>query len=199
MNYLHGDQLRKYAKNDCITFRKTAEKYGGLSNMAPGFPITIGCLHFRTSEALYQCCRFPKYPDIQRQIMPQNSPMIAKEISRENTQLTRNDWNNTRIKIMQWCLYAKLICNWHKFGELLDSSGDKAIVENSYNDDFWGALWDGSCYCGVNALGRLLMRTRETYRKMYGNTIISLPPPNISNFALLGNSVSNLKINVNEQ
>ena len=43
-----------YLLEECVTFRKTREEYGGLSNMASGYPIYIGKKKILTSEALYQ-------------------------------------------------------------------------------------------------------------------------------------------------
>jgi hypothetical protein len=34
-------EFRTYHRKDIIVFRKTNEKFGGLSNMAPGYPINI--------------------------------------------------------------------------------------------------------------------------------------------------------------
>ncbi len=56
---IEAKQLRTYNRDDCVVFCKTNEKFGGLSNMAPGFPLRINDVDFRTSEALYQACRFP--------------------------------------------------------------------------------------------------------------------------------------------
>ena len=64
-----GSQIRTYSPSAAAVFLKTNEKYGGLSNMAPGFPLCVNGVRIRTSEALYQACRFPHLPDIQRQII----------------------------------------------------------------------------------------------------------------------------------
>lgn len=199
MTSLHGSDIRVYDKDYCISFRKTNELYGGLSNMAPGFPITINQHILLTSEALYQCCRFPNHPDIQAEIIKQRSPMTAKDISRKNIHFTRDHWNRDRVKIMRWCVYSKLIFNWYSFGELLDSTNNNNIVEDSYKDDFWGARLNGDQYIGVNALGRLLMQARETYRRIKGKTIIVLPPPNIPNFCLLGKKIDHITVDVTNQ
>lgn len=129
---------RTYDVKNCIAFRKTNEIFGGLSNMAPGFPITLSGVQFLTSEALYQVCRFPKYPDIQYDIIAQRSPMHAKSISRHYDHLSRKDWEDVRLPVMKWALRAKLICNWEKFGDILKATGDKVIVEDSDWDLFWG-------------------------------------------------------------
>src|SRR5690606_37437152 len=107
----------------------TNEVFGGLSNMAGGFPLRVNGIRILTSEALYQACRFPKRPDVQRLIIGENSPMTAKMKSKPYRQDTRPDWDQVRVKIMRWCLRVKLAQNWHKFSELLLATGDKPIVE----------------------------------------------------------------------
>ncbi len=42
---------RTYRADEVVSFRKTGEEFGGLSNMAPGFPIRISGVLVRTSEA----------------------------------------------------------------------------------------------------------------------------------------------------
>ena len=49
--------------------------------MASGFPLKINNIDIKTSEALYQSMRFPDYPDIQKEIIYQKSPMTEKMIS----------------------------------------------------------------------------------------------------------------------
>ena len=88
-----------YLIKDCITFRRTHEEYGGLSNMAGGYPIYIEGVKILTSEALYQACRFSDYPEIQKKIIDQRSPMTAKDISRKYDYLTRKDWKKNRVQI----------------------------------------------------------------------------------------------------
>ena len=72
------DQIRRYDRSTSVVFLKTKEAFGGLSNMASGFPLVVNGVRIRTSEALYQACRFPHLPDLQRTIVAQRSPMTAK-------------------------------------------------------------------------------------------------------------------------
>ena len=183
---LGNKQIRCYNVNDCIAFRKTSDQYCGLSNMEPKYSISINNTKILTSEALYQSCRFPHNPEIQKLIIGQRSPMLAKEISRQHMKLTRSDWDDERVNIMRWVLRAKLVCNWKTFGELLDSTGEKNIVEDSNRDTFWGAIRTNDTFWGVNALGRLLMQLRAQYRYLNGHTSITLSPPEINNFFFLG-------------
>src|SRR5215210_7646985 len=132
-------EKRTYFKNDCVVFLRTADEFGGLSNMAGGYPLIVNGVRILTSEALYQACRFPHIPEAQRLIIEQSSPMTAKMKSRIYRDNSRNDWMAVRVRIMRWCLRVKLAQNWDRFGLLLLSTGDKPIVEFSKRDPFWGA------------------------------------------------------------
>ena len=155
-------QTRIYHRANSAVFLKTREKHGGLSNMAGGFPLVVNGEAIRTSEALYQACRFPHLPELQREIISQKSPMTAKMKGKPYRHISRPDWDVVRVKIMRWSLQVKLAQNWDKFSELLLETGDMPIVEHSRRDDFWGAKpIDSETLIGTNALGRLLMELRE--------------------------------------
>jgi ribA/ribD-fused uncharacterized protein len=158
--------IRSYNKNDVIFFRKTNEYWGGLSNMASGYPIFINNICFRNSETLYQVLRFPEYPLIQERILKETSPMTVKMKSRKHISLSRYDWVKIRVSVMRWVLRAKLACNFENFSKLLLNTGDKPIVEYSSKDNFWGAYFKDDVFVGQNALGRLLMELREDVKKV---------------------------------
>ena len=142
--------------NGFITFCKTKDEYGFLSNMAAGFPIKINDIEIRTSEALYQACRFPDQPLIQRLIIDAKSPMTAKNISRAHTASTRSDWNEVRIDIMYACLLFKTMQNF-SFASRIPR--DESIIEISYKDTFWGAYpHAANKLTGMNVLGKLLQQ-----------------------------------------
>lgn len=158
--------------------------------MASGFPLKINNIDIKTSEALYQSMRFPDYPDIQKEIIYQKSPMTAKMISKKYRKIyTREDWNKKRISIMRWCLQVKLVQNLDKFGLLLIETKDKNIVEISRKDDFWGTIQKEEFLIGVNALGRLLMELREYHKN---NIIEKVEPLNINNFRLFGEKITDV-------
>src|SRR5271155_2482235 len=153
--------FRIYRPEECVTFRKTTEPFGGLSNMAPGFPLAVNRVFFLTSEALYQCCRFPDAPDIQSFVIQERSPMTAKMRVKPLLHKTRPDWDRIRVTVMRWCLRVKLSQNFKTFGNLLRATQGKAIVENSRKDAFWGAIPnEHGELVGENVLGRLLMELR---------------------------------------
>jgi ribA/ribD-fused uncharacterized protein len=179
--------IRTYQRSECVVFCKTKEEFGGLSNMAAGFSLEIIRIYISTSEALYQACRFPHRPDIQRLIIGQFSPMTAKLKSKPYQSDSRQDWYQVRVKIMRWCLGVKLAQNWSKFSELLLRTGDCPIVEESHKDDFWGAKsMDEQTLVGTNALGRLLMELRERIKNSSQESLTHVEPLPIPDFFLDG-------------
>lgn len=186
-----SDQLRTYSRKDSVVFLKTDEPFGGLSNMAGRYPIHVNGIRVLTSEALYQVCRFPHLPEVQRMIIGQNSPMTAKMRSKPYRKDSRSDWDQVRVRIMRWCLRMKLANNWSTFSELLLRTGDRSIVEESRKDDFWGAkpTDDGSTLIGMNVLGRLLMELREQVRLQGREAALDVAPPPIPQFLLLGRPI----------
>ena len=157
--------------------------------MAPGYPIRVNGIYIFTVEALYQACRFPHRPDVQRLIIGQHSPMTAKMKSKPFRNDSRPDWNQVRVKVMRWCLHVKLAQHWNKFSQLLLTTGNRFIVEDSHKDYFWGAkAIDSSTLVGKNVLGRLLMELREEIKQ--GQELRLVEPPRIPNFLLFGKPIT---------
>lgn len=185
-----ASQVRTYDPSASVVFLKTNERFGGLSNMAPGFPLWVNGVRIRTSEALYQVCRFPHMPDVQRKIIDQHSPMTAKMRSKPFRNDSRQDWDAVRVKIMRWCLRVKLAQNWREFGRLLLATGDRPIVEQSRKDDFWGAkVAEDSTLVGMNVLGRLLMELREQLKGDEAESLRFIEPLPIAEFLLFGQPI----------
>lgn len=171
---------------------KTKESHGGLSNMASGFPLLVSGVRVATSEALYQACRFPDYPEIQIDILREPNPMVAKMRSkRYRATHTRTDWLAVRHNVMRWCLRQKLAQNFDTFSKLLIETGNLPIVERSRADRYWGAVpsKEGGTLVGRNVLGRLLMELREKLKAMPRDDLLTVEAPPISNFLLLGSPV----------
>jgi ribA/ribD-fused uncharacterized protein len=184
--------IRTYKRSECIVFHKTKEAFGALSNMAPGFPILINNHHILTSEALYQACRFPNNPEAQELIISQTSPMTAKMRAKPLKEQTRADWMKVRVRIMRWCLNAKLLQNYSTFSKILIDTQDRSIVEHSSKDRFWGALPTGEdTLVGANVLGRLLMELRNSVQDGSFNTEL-LCPPEVINFLLNGSLIGDM-------
>ncbi len=186
-----GGQTRIYQRAESVVFLKTQEAFGGLSNMAGGYQLTINGIRIYSAEALYQACRFPHLPDVQRLIIGQHSPMTAKMVGKPHRHNSRPDWDTVRVNIMRWCLRVKLLQNWERFGTLLLETDNRPIVEESRRDAFWGAKPnpEQATLVGINALGRLLMELREKLRNNPEELQILLPLL-IPNFLLLSEPVS---------
>jgi len=177
--------IRKYKKNECITFKSTKGHHGSLSNMAPNFPIHINNTRLRTVEALYQSLRFPNNPEIQKEIIQYASPISAKKFGRTHLNKTRPDWNRIRFKVMKFCIELKLHQNYENFSKMLLATKDLPIVEYTDKDKVWGATLEGEYYIGTNALGRLLMELREKVK----TDNFELTIPEIENFKFLNKKI----------
>ena len=179
-----------YHRQWCAVFYKTSEVYGGLSNMAGGYPLLVDGLAIPTTEALYQACRYPHHPAIQRDILAQASPIAAKMKSKHAYPLTRPDWEVVRVPVMAWCLRLKLAQHWGKFSELLLATGRLPIVEASFRDQFWGAVAvDAERLVGANVLGCLLGALRGRLHQGDRDALREVAPPGIPDLCLLGRRV----------
>ena len=196
---INKNNERIYNRQESIVFLKTKERFGGFSNMAGGYPLRVNDIDILTSEALYQACRFPHLPEVQRTIIAQKSPMAAKMKSKRYRRDSRDDWNQSNIKVMKWCLRVKLAQNWDKFGKLLRETGDMPIVEESKRDSFWGAKpIDENMLVGTNVLGRLLMELRSEYLKQDNKHLLIVNPPEIENFLLYNKKIGIVRMTQKE-
>jgi putative DNA methylase len=191
-----SNRLRTYERSTAVVFLKTKESFGGLSNMAGGYPLRVNGVRILTSEALYQACRFPHLPHVQKLIIEQNSPMTAKMKGKPYRSDSRPDWDAVRVKIMRWCLRAKLIQNFAEFSRLLRATRDRPIVEESRKDDFWGAKpIEPEVLVGQNVLGRLLMELREELSDGDRWPAQELPPLDLPEFLLFGRTIEPIRGN----
>jgi len=157
--------------------------------MCAGFDLVINDVRIQSSEILYQSCRFPDHPSLQYEIISESNPMMAKRLTKKYLRLTRDGWDINRVSIMKWVVFSKLCQNWDSFYFLLNSSGDKNIVEHSEKDVFWGANRKEDGFFGANVLGRILMLTRAMARTHGISYFETIPPPRIPNFYLLGSKI----------
>jgi ribA/ribD-fused uncharacterized protein len=177
-----------------VVFYKTREAFGELSNMASGYPLKVAEINIPSTEALYQACRFPHLPEVQRQIIAQKSPMTAKMVSKPYRDQSREDWDDIRVAVMKWCLRVKLQQHWSRFSMTLLATGNSPIIEQSRKDPFWGAIPDASqrTLVGANVLGRLLMELRSILRERPVE-LNEIKPLAISDFLLLGRPIDALR------
>ncbi len=184
---------RQYDPKRCIVFSQTKAPFGELSNMAAGFTVKVNGHLIRTTEALYQACRYPHLPKVQEDIFAERSPMTAKMVSRHHVKETRRDWDKIRIEVMRWCLKVKTLQHWDVLREIFRKTEGKPIVERSRKDDFWGAKeTEKKTLKGVNVLGQLLMEVRERVLADDKAPTVVLPPK-IPNFLLFGEPITAIR------
>jgi ribA/ribD-fused uncharacterized protein len=190
--------MHTYIRNQCAVFKKTDEEFGGLSNMAGGYPLVVKGHHYFTSEHLYQCFRFPDCLEAQEKIMSCKSPMGAKMAGKPyRDQHCRKDWDKVRVDVMRFCLRVKLAQHRGTFGTLLPSTGKKPIVEESHKTDFWAAKAsnDAGQLVGENNLGILLVALRNECLALKPTAPYVVNPLTIPNFTLMGKPVGQVTVN----
>ena len=152
-----------------IWFKKVAEQYGWMGNMAP-YPITYNGKVWRTSEALFQSLRYAD-PVIIEQIRQQKSPMGAKLVAKSSVNIVHrviDAMSPQDVANMEMCVLLKF--QQHPdIAKLLKATVPNPIYEdatnrNKVNDLFWGAHRNpqnpNHPINGLNKMGEILMQVR---------------------------------------
>lgn len=77
----------------------------------------------------------------------------------------REDWDDIKDAVMYEAVFQKFTTH-KELRDLLLSTGDKDIIENSPTDYYWGCGIDG---WGENRLGKILVQVREELRSADSN------------------------------
>ena len=138
-----------------IYFYSTRDEYGCFSNFSPhGFE--LDGLYWPTSEHYFQAQKFVGTPHVE-QIRLVKTPKDAAKMGRERTRPLRQDWEQVKDDIMRQAVLSKFQTHTD-IRDILLSTGNAEIVENSPIDFYWGCGVDSS---GKNMLGKILMEVRE--------------------------------------
>lgn len=142
-----------------IYFYSTRENpYGCFSNFsAHGF--NLDEVWWRTSEHYFQAQKFIGTPHVE-QIRLALTPKDAAKMGRERDRPLRSDWEQVKDDVMLKAVLSKFQTH-ADIREILLSTGNQLIVENSPTDYYWGCGADGS---GKNKLGQILMQVRDLLR-----------------------------------
>lgn len=131
------------------------EQYGCFSNFYPG-PYEIDGKEWPTTEHYFAAMK--TMDESQREdIRKALTPLDAKGMGRIVT--LRPDWNDVKYDVMIDALTAKFGNNM-KLKEILVSTGDALIYEDSPYDKVWGTGERGGVGKGQNLLGKALMQVR---------------------------------------
>jgi ribA/ribD-fused uncharacterized protein len=154
-----------------INFWGMKQEYFVFSNFYHA-PFTCSQMkYWATTEHYYQAQKFLD-EDLQEQCRMMEGPRAAADFGRRTDLEIRFDWEEAKEAIMLQALSYKFY--QHKdLRQLLISTGDRMIVEDSPIDYYWGCGKDRS---GQNRLGVLLMCLR--WEMGHNNFIVSTDKPN---------------------
>ena len=152
-----------------IWFKKVAEEFGWMGNMAP-YPIKFGGKVWLTSEALFQGMRYDD-EDIKEIIRKEKSPMGAKMKSKKyKDKMVVVPMSELDVENMRKCVKMKFDQHPQLKRQLINTK-DAFIYEdignrNGERHKFWGVKkLSESEADGNNMMGRILMELREEYLK----------------------------------
>jgi len=137
-------------------YSQNESPYGCFSNFS-NHSFNINGEIWKTSEHYFQAQKFVHSPNHYKQVMNCNHPKKAAQIGRDRSLPLRVDWEEN---VMRQALEAKFTQN-ENIKELLLSSGNQEIIEDSPIDFYWGC---GKDRTGRNRLGFLLMELRDKFR-----------------------------------
>ena len=152
-----------------VWFKKVAEEYGWMGNMAP-YPIKFDGKVWLTSESLFQSMRFDD-DSVKEIIRGEKSPMGAKMKAKKNRdQMVVVPMSELDVENMRKCVKMKFDAHPQLKRQLMNTK-DAFIYEdignrNGERHKFWGAKkWSESEGDGNNMMGKILMDLREEYLK----------------------------------
>lgn len=142
-----------------IYFYKINEEYGCFSNFAH-YGFNLDGKWWATSEHYFQAQKFygTKYEE---EIRILDNPMESAKMGRKCDLPLRKDWEQVKCDIMRKAVYAKFSQN-EEIKEILLSTKDNYIIENTTDDYYWGCGKNGT---GKNMLGKILIETRDKLRE----------------------------------
>ena len=141
-----------------IYFYKVNAPYGCFSNFSP-HPIYCLNREWPTVEHFYQSQKFQGSIDenLIEVIRYAPTPEEAAAIGRDPKRQVRSDWDYAKKQVMWEGVLTKFLT--HKnIQEILLSTGEELIVEDSPTDYYWGC---GKDKTGLNELGKILMKVRQ--------------------------------------
>ena len=111
-------------------------------------------------EHYYQAMKFEDSA-LREAIRSAPHPDLAAKLARRRRRLVRRDWDDVKEVYMTRGMYIK--CRTHgEVAHALLATGDRAIVETSQYDYYWGC---GRDIRGLNVFGRVLENIRRRLRE----------------------------------
>ncbi len=144
-----------------IYFYKVWQPYGCFSNFSL-HSVEMYNVFWLTVEHYYQAQKFVGSPDEDTipLIHAASTPEEAAALGRCSHRQIRSDWELVKTQVMREAVLKKFLTH-PDIREILLSTNDKLLIENSDKDYFWGC---GANKTGQNHLGHILMSVREEIR-----------------------------------
>jgi N-glycosidase YbiA len=140
-------------------------RFEAFSNFAPA-PVTRPSwlepgriVTYATAEHAFQAAK-ASTPAEHDRIRRAPTPLAAKRAGRHIA--LPADWERRRAHVMLTVVRAKFAAG--ELRDLLLSTGDRILAEDSPYDPLWGCRDRHGGYSGANLLGRALMRVRDEFR-----------------------------------
>lgn len=149
------DNLENVDMSKVVKFYGSRGSYAVFSNFSLN-PFWLNGYLWKTNEHYYQS---QKYAGTEHEVKIRElkTPREAFYEGRDKKKTVRSDWEQVKEQVMYQGLKAKFTQH-PALRQILLSTGNAYIVEDSPTDYFWG--W-GKDHSGKNRLGHLLMRLRE--------------------------------------
>jgi ribA/ribD-fused uncharacterized protein len=142
-----------------IHFYRVNEPWGEFSNFA-AYSFELDGKRWPTSEHYFQAQKFVGTVH-QEEVRHVQKARDAAKMGRDRKLPLRTDWEDVKLDVMRTALQHKFEAH-PNLVELLLSTAEAEIVEQTTDDYYWGCGSDGN---GLNMLGKLLMELREQYRR----------------------------------
>jgi len=141
-----------------IKFYKTREPYGCFANFSR-HGIELDGLFWPTTEHYFQAQKFVG-TEFYEKVRTAETPRIAADFGRRRDFPLRKDWEQVKDDVMRVAVLKKVESH-DEIKQILLSTGDEEIIEDSPVDYYWGCGAKGT---GKNMLGKILMEVREKIR-----------------------------------
>jgi N-glycosidase YbiA len=141
-----------------IYFYSTRGLYGCFSNFSR-HSFQLDGMKWPTSEHYFQAQKFAGTPYAD-EVRCVDSPRKAAELGRRRDWPLRNDWELVKDEVMRRAVRQKFESH-PDILEVLLSTGDEILIEDSPTDGYWGY---GADRTGQNHLGQILMELRDAMR-----------------------------------
>ncbi len=119
----------------------------------------LSLVYWATSEHYFQAQKFIDTPYLEK-VRQTKTPKDAANMGRNRSLPLRSDWEQVKDDVMRKAVLQKFRTH-ADIREILLTTGDEVLVENTSIDYYWGCGKDGS---GKNKLGQILMEVREILR-----------------------------------